>query len=134
MRKKIKAGILGLLLFTNVQAALAQKPGYVKGRLSDIAGAAVAKNKVTIEDASSTYETVTDENGEFAFELPPGIYKISTEKIPGLVPLRLNKLELKSKQTRVLRVRLRAEDMDAGCKIELLSTPVNKAEQAGKKP
>jgi hypothetical protein len=48
--------------------------------------------------------------------------------------LKLNKFELKSKQTRVLRVRLRAEGNDADCKIEPISTPLKKTEQAKKKP
>jgi hypothetical protein len=134
MKMSVKTGILALLLFTGFQTALAEKPGYIKGKVTDTRGDELARHKVLMKNAGQEFAAVTDEKGEFVLELPPGIYKVSTEKIPGFVPLQLHKIEIQADRTRVLRIMLRGEGQDGNCKVEVPSPAPQKLGKPEKKP
>jgi hypothetical protein len=66
--------------------------------------------KVIVKGAGLTKTTETDTNGRFSFELPPGVYELSTE-IPNWYPARRGQFEVRSGETAVINLapRLRVE-------------------------
>ena len=133
MKKSVKIGVIAWFVLLNFQPALAQNKGQLKGRIADILNAAIANNKIMIENTTSKFEVDTDENGKFAIELPAGIYKVSSEEVPGFTPFRLNKLEIKSDQTRTLNVMMKPTLKDATCVVPIASSPLKKDKDAKKK-
>lgn len=133
MKKTIKISIFAFLFLINFQSVLAQHKGELKGRIADTLNAAIAKNKIIIENTTSKFEVVTDEDGKFAIELPVGIYKVSSEEVPGFTPFRLNKLEIKSDQTRTLNVMMKATVKDSTCTVPIASSLLKKDKDAKKK-
>ena len=103
--KKLLA--LGLLL---VAPALAQLDrGQIVGSVTDETGAVIPEVRITIRNSATgaTYETVSNENGQYARpNLPVGPYIVTAEK-EGLK--RLDRSGIQLKATEVLRVDLTLE-------------------------
>ena len=64
---------------------LAQQPATARlqGTVEDIAGGAIPKVQVTIHNATNSFNVISDENGKFQIDLPPGTYEIRSDKLPG---------------------------------------------------
>src|SRR3972149_5248772 len=80
MRKKAiwAAGFLGLLLILSTHAAMAQV-GQMRGTIKDEEGQLYINKPVYIdrEDIGGHYETKTDKNGRFTYNLPVGRFTVS---------------------------------------------------------
>jgi hypothetical protein len=118
--------ILVAAILVGGHAVLAQDTGHLKGRVSDSEGAAIAKTKIVVESPIAQFETAANENGEFDIELPAGVYKIETKKMPGFVPFKRNGVGIRANKSTLQNIRLKATTDDAIC-ILTITSPSNRA-------
>ena len=55
----------------------------LKGTVLDFAGAAIPKVQITIQNSTASFKVVSDDEGKFQIDLPPGRYEIRSDKLPG---------------------------------------------------
>jgi uncharacterized membrane protein len=55
----------------------------LKGTVLDVAGAAIPKVQITIQNSTVSFKVVSDDDGKFQIALPPGKYQIQSDKLPG---------------------------------------------------
>ena len=78
--------------------------GKVEGSVFDITGEAIIPNyKVTVEGNNIKQISVTGENGQFEFDLPAGIYHISTEA-NWYYPLKRASFQIKPNTTSIINI------------------------------
>src|SRR5262249_31214502 len=100
-----KLMIITVISLISAQTIFAQDKGFLKGKLTDSIGGAIANNRIYIEGLT-TSETKTDEDGNFSLELPAGTYRIRTDKIPGFIPFERDKIRIKPDKITNLKVKL----------------------------
>ena len=60
-----------------------QATARIKGTVLDTAGMPIPKIQVTIQNSTVSFNAVSDEEGKFQIELPPGTYELRSDKLPG---------------------------------------------------
>ena len=122
---QIRRGQFSNLLFAAIlmiaigQVCSAQSNTHLKGRIADISGGAIANAKIVADNLSGKFEAMTNENGEFAFELPAGRYQISTVKMPGFAPYKEAELILNPDQSKYLTITLQVNLTGAECIFDI---------------
>lgn len=124
--------IITIISLLTTETIFAQNKGYLKGKLTDSIGGAIANNRIYIEGLT-TSETKTDEDGNFSLELPAGTYRIRTEKIPGFVPFERDEIKIKPDKITNLKIKLKVTDKDALCVLWITASPQNKPKERHKK-
>ncbi|MEW6735317.1 MAG: carboxypeptidase-like regulatory domain-containing protein [Acidobacteriota bacterium] len=64
------------------------KTGILKGRAMDPSEGGISSAKIIVEGDTVKREVITNEAGEYEIELPVGIYRINTDRMPGWLPFR----------------------------------------------
>ena len=63
---------------------LAQQPtARLKGTVLDTAGMPIPKIQITVHNSTASFKAVSDDDGKFQFDLPPGKYEVQAAKLPG---------------------------------------------------
>jgi hypothetical protein len=104
------------------QLTFANNTGHLKGRVSDEMGAAISKTKIIVENGENKFESTVNENGEYDVELPAGVYRIKTEKMPGFIPYKRDNLRIRKGRTTALNVKLRLTLDDAECVLRITAS------------
>ena len=107
--------LAAILMIAIGQVCSAQSNTHLKGRIADISGGAIANAKIVADNLSGKFEAMTNEKGEFAFELPAGRYQISTVKMPGFAPYKEAELILNPDQSKYLTITLQVNLTGAEC-------------------
>lgn len=124
--QETKRRVLVLLIVTISVGLIAQgsaeeETGKLQGRIVDVMGAAIAKAPVTVRNSKGRHEIVTDENGEFEIGLPPGIYEIRTEEMPGFLRSKYLKLRVKRGRERRVTIAVMHTLKGAWCVLRITS-------------
>lgn len=124
--QETKRRVLVLLIVTIsvvliVQGSAAEETGKLQGRIVDAMGAVIEKAPVTIRSSKGRHEIVTDQNGEFEIGLPPGIYEIRTEKMPGFLRSKYLKLRVRHGRERRVTIAVTHTLKGAWCVLRITS-------------
>jgi carboxypeptidase family protein len=113
------------------QVLWAQDTGHLKGRVTDSEGAAIEGTRIIVKSPMTQLETAANESGEFDIELPVGMYRIETSKMPGFVPFKRSRVKIRADKGTVQNIRLKVTSDDAIC-ILIITAHANKAKPAAK--
>jgi len=70
---------------------LAQQPtARLKGTVLDTAGMPIPKIQITIQNSTASFKAVSDDDGKFQVDLPPGAYELRSDKLPGFAATNRN--------------------------------------------
>jgi uncharacterized membrane protein len=87
--KRLIELILGLTLCSSL--VLAQQPtARLKGTLLDTAGMPIPKIQITVQNSTGSFKAVSDDDGKFQINLPPGEYELRSDKLPGFAATNRN--------------------------------------------
>jgi Carboxypeptidase regulatory-like domain/Surface antigen variable number repeat len=81
--KRLLSCLISLALCAGVVVCQQAATARLNGKIVDNAGGAIAKAQITIENATNSFKVVSDENGRFQIDLPPGTYEMRSDKLPG---------------------------------------------------
>ena len=124
--------LVALLLLTGTLAR-AQDKGHLIGRIADQGGGAIEKTQIVAEGPSGKFQTISNENGEYDFELPAGVYQLRTMKVLGFLPFQRSRVRVEAGKVRTLNIALKVNSKDAICILPLIGTPIPKTETQRKK-
>lgn len=129
---RISRSIILIAIFLATSETLwAQEKGHLKGRVSDSEGAAIERTKIIIKSPKAQFETAADGRGEFDIELPIGMYRIETGKMPGFVPFKSSRFRIRADKTTLRNIALKVTLDDAICILWVTAPPI-KAKRAAK--
>jgi hypothetical protein len=87
--KRLIALILGLTLCASL--VLAQQPtARLKGTVFDTAGMPIPKVQITVQNSAASFKAISDDDGKFQLNLPPGAYEVRSDKLPGFAATNRN--------------------------------------------
>ena len=81
--KRMLSCLMSLALCSVIVVSQQTGTARVTGTVVDIAGAAIPKVQITIENATNSFNVVAGEDGTFQIDLPPGKYEMRSDKLPG---------------------------------------------------
>ena len=111
-----------ILLLCLTEPTMAQMNENLKGRVTDESDGAIENVVVIVRGKSKNYQTVSNENGEYALVLPEGAYKISTRKVVGFKPFKEKVIKLISGQILYHNMKLKFDLKDADCLLIVTSS------------
>ncbi|MEK6301667.1 MAG: carboxypeptidase regulatory-like domain-containing protein [Acidobacteriota bacterium] len=98
--------ILGVIGVVPIGTGSAESPsGRIKGAAMDVTGAVIPGATVGLYGKSDRWQTTTDQNGNYRFDAPPGIYEIRAEAT-GFLPFRRAPFRLESGQDILMNIRI----------------------------
>lgn len=83
-----------------------RQTGTVKGTVKDFNDAVIPATAVTFEGERVTRKAIADEAGNYAVELPEGIYKVSTEGSSDYLPFRRAAVRVQPGVTKMINITL----------------------------
>ena len=70
---------------------LAQQPtARLKGTVLDTAGMPIPKIQITVQNSTASFKALSDDDGKFQIDLPPGKYELQSYKLPGFAATNRN--------------------------------------------
>ena len=109
--------ILLALAFTLPVPARDERKSWIIGVVLDVNGARIPNAKVRIEDARSSHEMFTSDEGAFEFELPAGTYRITVEA-EGFRTVEVVAFRARADKRESLKVRMKVKPPESTLKIE----------------
>ncbi len=106
--------------------ALAQQPtARLNGAVVDTAGMPIPKVQITVRNSTASFNAVSDENGKFKLDVPPGMYEVHSDKLPGFATTNRNLTIAPGKVAEITIVPAISMD-DAICILIVTSGPIAK--------
>ncbi len=88
--KRIISSLTSLILCSLLVLGQTPATARLKGTVLDTAGAAIPKVQITIQNSTASFKVVSDDEGKFQIDLPPGTYQIRSDKLPGFAATNRN--------------------------------------------
>jgi hypothetical protein len=106
--------------------ALAQQPtARLNGTVVDTAGAAIPKVEITVQNSTASFKAVSDENGTFQLDVPPGTYEVRSDKLPGFAATKQD-VTVATKKTADITIVPAISEEGVLCILRVTAEPVKK--------
>jgi Carboxypeptidase regulatory-like domain len=83
LMKRVVSSAISLVLCSLFVFAQQTATARLHGTVVDREAAPIPKVKITVTNTTHAFEVVSDENGRFQIDLPPGKYEMRSDKLPG---------------------------------------------------
>jgi hypothetical protein len=117
----LKSSLAVLLLVQLTIAVPGQSNVVLKGRIEDPAGMAIPEVHISLSGKSGLFQAVSDENGQFEINIPAGVYKLTSAKVPGFAATKKKKLLVKATGPVILKIRPKIDLSTADCVLRVTS-------------
>lgn len=87
--KRLFSSLIILILCLGLVLAH-KKTARLNGTVLDTAGMPIPRVQITIQNSTASFKAVSDENGKFQIDLPPGSYEVRSDKLPGFAGTKRN--------------------------------------------
>jgi len=116
-------------LALSLGAVLAQQAtAQLKGTVVDTAGAAIQKVEITVQNSTASFKAVSDENGKFELDVPPGTYEVRSDKLPGFAATK-QEVAVVTRKTADITIVPAVSDEGVLCILRVTAEPVKKAKR-----
>ena len=102
-----------------------QTTARIKGTVLDTAGMPIPKIQITVQNSTVSFNTVSDEDGKFQIDLPPGTYELRSDKLPGFAATKRN-LSVGTNQTAEVTIVPAVSEEGVLCILRVTSGPTKK--------
>ena len=122
--KRLISSLIGLTLCSCL--LLAQQPtARLKGTVLDTAGMPIPKVQITVQNSTASFKVVSDDDGKFQIDLPPGAYEVRSDKLPGFAATNRN-LSVATNQAAEITIVPAVSSEDVLCSLLVTSGPTKK--------
>jgi uncharacterized membrane protein len=102
-----------------------QSTARFKGTVLDTAGMPIPNIQITVQNSTASFKAVSDDDGNFQIDLPPGEYELRSDKLPGFAATKRN-VSVANNQTAEVTIVPAVSTEGVLCILQVTSGPTKK--------